>query len=113
MKDLRETIVAIDWDHTLWDTGGSNTWLPGALDALFRLREAGATLLIHSCNNPRWIRQNLNEAGVIASVWGESPADCGHKPVANYYIDDRAIGFRGSWLDVLAEINRVGDINAA
>jgi hydroxymethylpyrimidine pyrophosphatase-like HAD family hydrolase len=95
-------IIGIDWDHTIYDTA-SNTLLPGAADAIWALRERGYRILIHSCNNPQWIRMKCEELGLIVDyVWGETGMEQG-KPVCAVYIDDRAVGFRGDWADALNE----------
>lgn len=90
-------IVAIDWDHTLMN---GTEWLPGAQDALKQLRELGHTIVIHSCNNPSWIKRNLFEAGIVVDeIW-----DSKGKPVAHAYIDDRGIRFNGDWINELPSL---------
>lgn len=91
--------VAIDWDHTLMD---GDRWLPGAKTLLMRLREEGHKIVVHSCNNPGWIKMNLMEAGIIVdSIWTESG-----KPVADLYIDDHAYVFpyNGDWTQELPKL---------
>lgn len=86
--------LGIDFDHTLVE---GDVPLPGAKDALQRLHDAGHIILIHSCNNPDWIRRVLNNNEMYYDgVWeGQG------KPVCDWYIDDRAIPFNGSWGAVL------------
>ena len=85
--------IAIDWDWTLWNTSTQEP-MPGAHDALDRFHERGWKVVIHSCNNPPFIRKMCEEHNLpIDAIWGESPMDSGAKPVAAVYIDDRALAF--------------------
>ena len=89
--------VAIDWDGTLM---GGKEWLPGAQNAMKRLREEGHKVYIHSCNNPFWIERHLAEAGlVVDGVWRDPG-----KPIADLYVDDRAYQFGGNWSYDLKDI---------
>jgi hypothetical protein len=72
-------------------------WLPGAQDALKRLREEGHKICIHSCNNPGWIEKQLKEAGIVVDlVWEKKH---GSKPLADLYVDDKGYHFpyNGDW----------------
>lgn len=93
-------VVAIDWDNTLMS---GKEWLPGAKDALRRLREEGHKVIIHSCNGPKWIEKNLREAGLIVDHICE--ADQG-KPLADLYIDDKGYHFpyNGDWSPELPKV---------
>jgi hypothetical protein len=78
--------------------------MPWALDAIERLRSNGYRILVHSCNNPKWIRKMCEEHGLYVDwVWGEAGFEAG-KPVACIYIDDRAHQFRGDWPNEVYEI---------
>lgn len=87
-------IVGIDWDNTLVDT--DQKLLPGAKEAISKLREAGHKVLINSCNNPKWIEKCLNEWGIpVDLVWdGKRKANC------DLYIDDRAFKFTNWLIDI-------------
>lgn len=106
--------IAIDWDHTLMN---GKEWLPGAKDALKRLREEGHRIIIHSCNDPNWIEMHLRDAGIIADVWRGAVNRKGEiepKPVADLYIDDRAYRFptNGDWSKELDKVlERLSDID--
>lgn len=97
--------IAVDWDHTLMD---GDQWIDGAKDALNLLRERGYLVCIHSCNNPAWIRRQLEEAGLtVDRIWGEH-GEVG-KPVANAYVDDRAVLFSRGWANALADVETILD----
>ena len=89
-------VIAIDWDHTLWNTAHKKP-LDGARDALFRLKEAGHKVIIHSCNDPLWIKSQCEVYDLpVYAVWGETGQE-GQKPVASCYVDDRGYRFEGNW----------------
>lgn len=89
--------VAIDFDGTLV---AGNEMLPGAKDALRKLHDAGFYIIIHSCNNPEWIRLVLNNNDVFYDyIWEDKG-----KPVAHWYIDDRGVRYDSDWSKTLAEL---------
>ena len=99
----RKRTIAIDFDHTLWDPAGK-CLLAGAKASLATLRDYGCYIIVHSCNNPQYIKQCLAEAGIWAdAIWGENPADCGSKPDADAYVDDKGIRFT-TWADTMAQL---------
>lgn len=67
--------------------------MPGVHEAFDAFREAGHRILIHSCNNPGWIRQKCEEFNIRPDyIWGEAGVE-GSKPAAALYVDDRAHEF--------------------
>lgn len=120
---------AVDWDDTCvaeyrpdgtryWPDSGP--WLVNAIPALHALARQGKTvvytlrthLLEYDHETRRWhsdveaafkqIRARLDEVGlheveVYDTRWGKPPAD--------YYVDDKAVRFRGNWEDTLREIH--------
>ena len=101
---------AIDFDHTICDTHNvtpphkMGPPLPYAREFLTKLHEKGHTIIIHTC------RANDGSRAIrVVEDWlkyFEIPFDCvwsaalnGAKPVADYYIDDKAIRFT-SWKEV-------------
>lgn len=99
MSPKRRLMIAIDWDHTLMN---GKVWLPGAQEALRRFKEDGHVIIIHSCNSPEWIKDNLRACNIeVDLVWDEKG-----KPVADIYIDDRGYKFptNGSWDDEFAKV---------
>ena len=92
-------IIAIDFDHTIYNNA-LDAPHEGVHEVFDRFRMLGHKILIHSCNNPDWIRQQCERFNIRPDwIWGEAPLDYGQKPVADVYIDDRAISFRGNWLE--------------
>lgn len=112
MPSDERRVLAIDFDHTICDTAAPRDSyhrypppLPGAREAISRLREKGYCILIHSCNAPKWIEEWMRHHDIRYDyIWGESPRDCGQKPVAHRYIDDRAMRF-DSWKQVLEDLD--------
>lgn len=89
--------MAVDWDATLVDS--DDNFLPGALDALRQLSSV-ANIIIHSCRGNYyegavWITGRLSAEGIPAEVW-TAPG----KPLADVYIDDRAVRFT-NWEETL------------
>lgn len=75
--------------------------MPGAKEALEALRTAGHTILIHSCLRPSVIADWMAYYRIpYSSIWqGQG------KPVANYYLDDRAIRFEAWTPELLEQLN--------
>ncbi len=121
-------VVALDFDGTIhsyergWADGSIyGTPVPGALEAMQRLWNAGCRLLIFTCRlgvapdhispgAPRggehqreaivnWLEHHR---GIGGFTW-EVDEVTGAKPIADVYIDDRAVGFRGDWDDAVME----------
>lgn len=84
--------VAIDWDHCLFEHT-TDSLLPGAKEAVQRIREAGHRVVIFSCNVPSFIREKCQENDLEVDEIYDSHG----KMLATCYIDDRGIAFRGDW----------------
>ena len=83
-------ILALDFDHTI--VNGDKP-IEGAKEAINLLREQGHKILIHSCNNRKWIERVLNNNDIRYDwIWDEPG-----KPIADLYVDDRALHFEGDW----------------
>jgi len=88
--------------------------LPGVKKSFEKIKEKGYEIYIHSCRTSSDLYPHLIDRSVQVDLMrevldkNEIPYD--HiitdmdKPIASYYIDDRGIGFRGSWEDTLKEI---------
>jgi hydroxymethylpyrimidine pyrophosphatase-like HAD family hydrolase len=99
-KSKRRLLLGIDFDHTI--VNGDQV-LPGAKEAIQLLKDKGCAILIHSCNNKDWITKVLRANDIPFDYIWDSANDVG-KPVCDWYIDDRAIGFRGDWNAVVREV---------
>lgn len=89
--------VCIDFDHTLVD---HDLPLPGAKEAIARLKEAGYAIMIHSCNNKEWIEKVMRVNDMhFDHIW-----DGQGKPAVDAYIDDRGVGFDGNWTKAVEEV---------
>lgn len=92
--------VAVDWDGTLVDAR-SQEWLPGAQAALRQLKARGYEVFIHTCH-ANWpegaaaVEAKLAEAGLDLEIVA--------KPLADFYIDDRAIEFCGTWRFAMSKV---------
>jgi len=94
-------IIAVDWDHTLFDTP-NNRPMEGARDALSDLHERGHRVWVFSCNSPDWIRKMCDEHDLrVDGIWGEN-GETG-KILATVYIDDRAVPFGGDWAEAVID----------
>lgn len=83
-------VIAIDFDHTIVE--GKEPF-PGVKRAINLMREAGHKIIIHSCNNPNWIEQVMNNNDLrYDGIWNEPG-----KPLADLYVDDKGFKFMGNW----------------
>jgi FMN phosphatase YigB (HAD superfamily) len=104
--------ICFDLDGTLLEYDG---WkgddifgkpLPGAADAVKKLRDKGFVVILMTCRrrSPK-LDQYLKDNGFyfddINPIGKNSP-----KPQAEFYIDDRAIEFKGDWNDVINKIQQ-------
>jgi hypothetical protein len=99
-------IIAVDFDNTLveWLEDNDFRVKTGAKDALQRLKARGCHIIIHTCRvgiarKSGTLDQELMEIERILDEL-EIPYDSIHlgtKVVADAYIDDRAVPFRGDW----------------
>lgn len=98
--------VAVDFDGTLVqeDENGEFHVMPGAAEALARLQAGGHQIVIHTCRTGLAAENGMldREVALIEEVLARFriPYDfifTGEKLVAEVYIDDRAVAFRGDW----------------
>ncbi|MBK9118001.1 MAG: hypothetical protein IPM18_00110 [Phycisphaerales bacterium] len=78
--------------------------LPGAREALRKLRAAGHTVIIYTARG--WGEQRVTEHWLRQHEFEYDGLHMG-KPIADVWIDDRAIGFR-DWVQALAELDQRG-----
>lgn len=96
--------ISVDFDHTLWDNGKQGP-AEGFRDFLDEVHSRGYKVIVHSCNNPGFIRQMCEQHNLpVDAIWGEGLFDHGNKPVASVYIDDRGYHFDGDWLKATGDV---------
>jgi hypothetical protein len=113
--------VCVDFDGTIfpWGPVADEDTPPfeGAVEVIKKLKDEGFTIFIFTSRmSPLWWSEMgwsytdaLSEQHAFVTTrlrkWG-IPYDVisSEKVPARYYIDDRAIGFRGDWADVKATI---------
>ncbi len=100
--------ICIDIDGTLttyikWidkDTFGDI--LPGSVDCITKLKNAGWFIIIYSTRADKSaVRMFLHKQGIPYDAINENPNQpqnaIGGKPLADVYLDDRALTFNGTW----------------
>ncbi len=106
--------IAIDLDGTILEYHG---WMghdffgrpiPGAIKALKRLKEKGFVIIIWTTrSNKEEIAEYLKSQEIPFDYINENPygpPDTSNKIYADYYVDDRAIEFKGNWDVVLRKL---------
>lgn len=106
--------IAVDLDGTILEYDG---WkghdhfgkpLPGVREALQKLKEQGFVIIIWTTrNNREEIAKYLKEQGIPFDYINENPygpPGGSNKVYADYYVDDRAVEFRGDWQEVLRKV---------
>ena len=101
--------VAVDFDDTLvFQEDGVIHPVQGAREAMQKLRDMGCRIIIYTCRTGiasredflpeeiHFIEQALEKFGIEYDE-----IFIGEKLIADFYIDDRAIEFRGDWGDVM------------
>ncbi len=113
MKPPRSLTIVVDLDDTLIQYSESEglSPIPGAAQALKELRSQGHRIVIYTCRfyiartkgklkeESLFVMQLLNDFGI---EFDELHLE--DKPIADYYIDDRAIQFKGNWQETLEAV---------
>ncbi len=100
--------ICIDIDGTIChyiDWQGPNVFgeiLPGAVENITKLREAGYFIIIYTTRaDKQAVKRFLKKKGIPYDAINENPNQpanaVGGKPLADIYIDDRNIPFNGDW----------------
>ena len=112
---MEQRIVAVDFDGTICDFEYPDMGKPkdGVKEALQKIRDLGYRIHIFSCRTNLEIKKYpIDRQEQVRKMEAyldehEIPYDevlNKDKPLAIWYIDDRAIGFRNNWMDVVKEI---------
>lgn len=111
--------IAVDFDNTLIERDENGVFfpIPGAAEAMQRLRKKGCRIVIYTCRTGiaaknrslmeeiSFIENKLTEHNIVFD-----DIFLGEKMVADFYIDDRAIPYRGSWQETLNDTERNIDL---
>ena len=113
---MHQPTACVDLDGTIFEY---DRWrgeqffgelIPGAKEALKGLRDAGWRVIIYTTRGSRdLVGAALLESGVPYDYINENPDQppgCSGKPIADVYVDDRAVGFRGDWEKALLEVEQ-------
>ena len=84
--------IVVDFDGTIWNNH-TNAPMTGVGEAFQELRARGIKILVYSCNQPAYIRQQLLDHGIVVDGIWEGTG----KPAANAYVDDKGYRFDGDW----------------
>jgi hypothetical protein len=112
--EMHVPTIAIDFDKVLFT---HESWqghdhfgdpMPGAKEAISELQQMGFKIMIWTTRNqPDIIAGACKKHGIPYDYINENPNQAPEinpgKPVADYYIDDRAVRFT-SWSEVMTEI---------
>lgn len=105
----RRPTVAVDFDHTL--AGDGDIPIPGAREAMIRLREAGWKVIVWTSRpDTDHVRGWMAKNGIPYDHINENPevdeAVYTRKVSFDAVVDDKAVSFRGNWGDAVAELER-------
>jgi hydroxymethylpyrimidine pyrophosphatase-like HAD family hydrolase len=103
IEEPKQKVVAVDFDgvianYTGWLDGAPGTARDDVREVLSILRNNGWKIIVHSCRNSETIREYLVENKIPFDEInpGSLYSDCGNKPRATVYWDDRACKYSGN-----------------
>ncbi len=123
MSDKKRIIIDFDGTICGFEFPACGPPEPGVREALFQLHDMGFEIVIHSCSTST-VWQEVEDLAHRLKNWERiytfmtlhdlyydaiwmSPI--GNKPVAEFYIDDQGVGYKGNWKDVVNEIKERKD----
>lgn len=107
--ELEARTVCIDLDFTLCTHDGDYAAavpIPGAREALARLREDGWVIVVQTGRHFNHWKTTVDWLAAYGFVYDQIVFG---KPPARAYVDDRAIPFEGNWEAVCLRLGRPGD----
>jgi len=103
----KEKTLIVDIDGTILNQKGPGTYheakpLPGALEAISLLYEK-YNIIFYTARNNKWKELTLKQLKEFGFKYDKLVMD---KPAGEYYIDDRALRFEGSWNEITTQIEK-------
>lgn len=123
MSDKKRIIVDFDGTICGFEFPDCGPPEPGVREALLELHDLGFEIVIHSCRTSvYWKGQQdwpnrMSNYRIILNYMAEHDLyydsiimdENVDKPIAEFYIDDRGVGYKGNWNDVVNEIRERKD----
>jgi hypothetical protein len=115
LRPANDIRIAIDFDGTLvtQDSNGDFYATIGAKEALEMLVAQGYHIIIHTCRTGiAWREGYLSEElELIKNTLDRFSIPfheifAGDKLIADTYIDDRSVSYKGNWEEVISELNK-------
>lgn len=113
----RQPTVAVDFDGVIADysegykgLGIFGKPLPGARESIWTLKQAGWKIIIHTARHEHamladYLREHdIPFDEINRNSDAHAPGAGEIKPIADVYLDDRAVNFGGNWTKALADI---------
>jgi hypothetical protein len=111
-------VAVVDFDKTIINSKfpGMGTPMPGAKEGLEELKRLGFEINILSCRtSPEVYKHEIDRTDQVRQMeqWMKDnniPFDRVlnlHKPLADLYVDDCGVGFRGNWEKTIEEIKQI------
>ena len=116
MSEISDTrkpkTVAFDFDGVISDYHGfagvehTGEPIPEIVETIRKLKALGSTIIVYSTRSDELIRDYCNKYSISVDYINENPLfpdATGSKPVAQVYVDDRAVCFRKQSAEALVE----------
>lgn len=119
---MKKKVICIDFDGVIAQIDGENKdvpgdVVPGARDAMKVLKDEGYTIIIHTCRKDnKMLRKWLEDNDISYDYINENPDQPDGtnkgKPMADLYVDDRAVRFSGNWTWAMRDIANFKPVNS-